>query len=198
MKIHDNAFREKGFFRVRKGLSQKPFFFLSHSNKFRRFMIMSLYNHIYLPQKLLLLASTISLSFPHSLLLSLSLSLSNTHRHTVAANFLCQNLMFNQTRTLILFFSLYVHLLSVSLSSYFMPILSVCPLSQISLFWTHTPTLYYPPLAYSYSVLSMKLTNLRNILTRHVIYCRQLLFVYPSLFNKNCLLGGHLGLWLNW
>ena len=76
MKIHDNAFREKGFFRVRKGLSQKPFFFLSHSNKFRRFMIMSLYNHIYLPQKLLLLASTISLSFPHSLLLSLSLPLS--------------------------------------------------------------------------------------------------------------------------
>ena len=79
MKIHDNAFREKGFFRVRKGLSQKPFFFLSHSNKFRRFMIMSLYNHIYLPQKLLLLASTISLSFPHSLLLSVSLEHSQTH-----------------------------------------------------------------------------------------------------------------------
>ena len=145
-----------------------------------------------LPQQFLFLFLT------HSFSLSLSLSLSNTHRHTVAANFLCQNLMFNQTRTLILFFSLYVHLLSVSLSSYFMPILSVCPLSQISLFWTHTPTLYYPPLAYSYSVLSMKLTNLRNILTRHVIYCRQLLFVYPSLFNKNCLLGGHLGLWLSW
>ena len=136
MKIHDNAFREKGFFRVRKGLSQKPFFFLSHSNKFRRFMIMSLYNHIYLPQKLLLLASTISLSFPHSLLLSLSLSRTLTDTLSPLTSYVKTSCSTKHVHSF--FFSLSMYTCSLSLSPLILCQFSLSVLYHKSHYFGHT------------------------------------------------------------